>query len=175
MIKSLSLLFSLLFVTNSVYADHYSSKNVETFYSYEANGEDYISSVGIAFTKSSEKLGLGYQVTTQLNYAEVLATDGYLEDFFAWEAGVKFGLFSQIQLYGEVGIDLSELFFHDLRYDSRDDYRYHDNIDAYAGIGAGINAGPFSIKAFSRLREIDSRHWEADSEVFTGVQFSINF
>lgn len=150
------------------------------FTSYESNGHDFIQGIGTGFTFKDSKSKLGFQLNTSLNYAEVTATDGYLEDFFAWQGSVKLGLFSDISVYVEAGVDLTELFFDDLRYD-HDDYHdeyyddYHDNIDAFVGIGAGLKAGPLKIELFSRLREIDSRYWEAEAEVFNGVQFSINF
>lgn len=151
--------------------------STRVFTSYESNGEDYIQGIGSGITFKNPRTNLGFQFNTSLNYAEVLATDGYLEDFFAWQGAMKVGVFSKLSFYVEAGIDLTELFFDDLRYDDHDDYYddYHDDIDSFVGIGAGIQAGPVKIEAFTRLREIDSRYWEADSEVFTGLQFSLNF
>jgi hypothetical protein len=107
----------------------------------------------------------------------VRATDDYIEDYIAWQGPAKFGLFSNISVYAELGLDLTELIFHDLRYDHHDEYYddYHDNIDAFVGVGAGVKAGPLKFEAFSRLREIDSQYWEAELEVFTGAQLSISF
>ncbi|WP_444995121.1 hypothetical protein [Aliikangiella sp. IMCC44359] len=172
-------LFKLLSLTLIIVHPHLlkavEDHGASLFASYESNGRDYISGVGASVLLKDDFTHFGAQLSTSLNYAEVTSTDGYLEDFVSWEAAIKFGYFSKLSLYGEVGIDLAEIMFYDLRYD--DDYHdhYEDNVDMYVGIGAGINAGPLSIEAFSRLREIDSRYWEAESEVFSGVRFSINF
>jgi len=191
-IKAL-LVMALVLPTWSAMADHKESHRhkdaqASIFYSYESNGDDFISGIGadLIFVNSESKLGFG--LTTALNYAEVRTEHGFIEDYNAWEGGFKFGYFSNVQIYGEVGIDLTELLFHDFRWDDdyyhdhhHDDYYSHshhsrdDHIDAYVGVGAGFKLGPLKIDAFSRLREIDSRYWEADEEHFTGVKFSINF
>ena len=146
------------------------------FYSYESNGGDYFSSVGVGLTFKDSETNLGVQLNTSLGYAEVLAEDGYLEDYASWEGGLKLGYFSNISIYVEGGIDLSELFFHDLRYD---DYEHHhgfeDDLDAYVGFGIGFGSEAFQLDLFVRAREIDSKYWEAESDVFSGVQISANF
>ena len=151
--------------------------SVRAFSTYEANGRDYIEGIGIGFTSKNPDTNLGYELNTSVNNAKVRATDGYREDYFAWQGSAKFGLFSNFSVYAELGLDLTELIFHDLRYDHHGEYYddYHDNIDAFVGVGAGIKAGPLKFEAFSRLRGIDSQYWEAESEVFTGAQLSISF
>lgn len=147
------------------------------FYSFESYGDNYIQGIGTGLTFKNKETNLGFQLNTSVNYAEVRALDGYIEDYFAWQVAVKFGIFSNFSFYGEVGIDLSELLFHDFRYDDSD-YRHHDDeddIDTFVGIGAGLKSGPVRIDAFSRFREIDSRYWETESDVFSGIQLSINF
>ncbi|WP_196140233.1 hypothetical protein [Aliikangiella sp. G2MR2-5] len=159
--------------------DDLAKGEVGLFYSYESNGEDYIYGIGTGLTLFSDSSsGFAGQLLTTFNQAEVTATDGYIEDYFAWEGIVRLGFFSNISVYGEVGIDLTEALFHDFRYDDDDYYDHHhhnDDIDAFAGVGAGIRLGKFQLTAFSRLREIDSRYWEAEKEHFTGLQFSVNF
>ncbi len=146
------------------------------FYSYESNGADYFSSVGVGTTFKDSETNLGIQVNTSIGYAEVIAQDGYLEDFVSWEAGVRFGYFSNLSVYIEGGIDLSELFFHDLRYDEYEhENGYEDDLDAYVGAGVGFRTGVLQIDGFVRMREIDSKYWEAESEAFSGVQISLNF
>ena len=183
-LKFLALLgFGLFSFTSSVHADHdihskdYDNASVRLFSTYEVSGEDYIQGVGIGFAIKNPDTKLGFEFSTSINNAEVTATDGYIENYFAWQGSAKFGLFSTISVYAELGVDLTELFFHDLRYDVHDEYydEYHDDIDAFVGVGAGLKAGPLQIEAFTRLREIDSRYWEAESEVFTGAQLSISF
>ena len=167
---------------SSVLAEHRKSHDdtqVRIFTSYESNGEDYIEGIGVGFTFKNSENKMGFQLNTSLNNAEVRATDGYIEDYFAWQGSAKFGLFSNVSIYVEAGIDLTELIFHDFRYDDHhgydDHYHYEDDIDVFVGLGAGIKLGHLKLEGFSRLREIDSRYWEAESEVFTGVQFSLNF
>jgi hypothetical protein len=173
------ILFSL--ISTQALANHNSSNikqgSSRIFTSYETSGQDYIYGIGIGKTFKLKNSDFGYQLNTSLNWAEVTATDGFIEEYIAWQGAVKLGLFSTISVYAEFGIDLSEALFGDFRYDD-DDYRYDyytDDIDAFVGIGAGFKAGPIKIEAISRLREIDSRYWEAREEVFTGMQFSINF
>ncbi|TQV75032.1 hypothetical protein FLL45_08815 [Aliikangiella marina] len=183
-IVGLALLLPILSVSAHHAGNHsyFGNKDAALYYTYEANGDDYIYGVGISLTYTDPETDLGFVVTTSLNDATVTAFDGIEENYAAWEAGLKFGIFSNISLYGEVGIDLSELLFHDLRYHYNDCFRcggyydeYHDDIDAYVGFGAGVNVGPFKVEGFTRYREIDSRYWEARSEQFSGFQVSINF
>ncbi len=172
--------FGLLSFTSSAHGDHSNNiddRSVRLFSTYEANGRDYIEGVGVGFTTINSDTKLGFELSTSFNNAEVRATDGYIEDYFAWQGSAKFGLFSNFSAYVELGLDLTELLFHDLRYDVHDEYYddYHDDIDSFVGVGAGVKAGPLKFEAFSRLREIDSQYWEAESEVFTGAQLSIIF
>jgi len=183
-LKFLALLgFGLLSFTSGAHGDHnnhsndYNNTSVRLFSTYEANGKDYIEGIGLGFTTLSTVTKLGFEFSTSINNAEVRATDGYIEDYFAWQGSAKVGLFSNISVYAELGVDLTELLFHDLRYDVHNENYdgYQDDVDAFVGVGAGLKAGPLQIEAFTRLREIDSRYWEAESEVFTGAQLSISF
>ena len=176
----LSLLgFCLLSFISNAYADHLNESedaSVRLFTTYEANGSDYIQGIGIGFANINPDTKLGFEFSTSFNNAEVRATDGYIENYFAWQGAARFGLFSNLSIYAELGVDLTELLFHDLRYDYHDGYydEFRDDIDAFVGVGAGLKVGPLKIEAFSRLREIDSRYWEAEAEVFTGIQASIS-
>jgi len=154
--------------------------NGRIFYSYESNGGDYISAIGIGTTQKDNHTNLGFQLNTSLGYAEVIAEDGYLEEYTSWEASVRLGYFSNLSVFVEFGVDLAEALFEDYRYDNDDhchyeEYCYEDDVDAYVGVGAGIKAGSLQVDGFVRAREIDSRYWEAESEVFSGVQISVNF
>ena len=184
-LKSIALLsFTFFSLATSAHGNDsmsYDDASVRLFSTYESNGKDFIEGVGIGLTLKSSDSNLGFQLNTSLNNAEVRATDGYIEDYFAWQGSVKFGLFSKVSLYLEAGVDLTELIFHDFRYDDHDYYddhnneHYEDDIDVFVGVGAGIELGRLKLEGFTRLREIDSKYWEAESEVFTGIQFSINF
>jgi len=180
-LKLLTLLgFCLLSLTSNAHGDHLvnnDESSVRLFSTYETNGNDFIEGVGVGITTRNPDTKLGFEFSTSFNNAEIRATDGFIEDYFAWQGSAKFGLFSNISVYAELGVDLTELLFHDLRYDVHDENfdEFHDDIDAFVGVGAGLKAGPFKLEAFTRLREIDSRYWEAESEVFTGAQLSISF
>ncbi len=178
-------LFCLLF-TSFAFADNKNQihklkddSSFRIFSSYESNDQDFIEGIGIGITNIDKNTNIGFQLNTSFNNVEVMATDGYQEDFFAWQGSAKFGYFSNVFVYAEGGIDLTEFLFHELRYDDDDNYHHHhdndDDIDAFIGLGVGIQTGPLTVEAFTRVREIDSRNWEAESEVFTGFQLSINF
>ncbi|MCP3674982.1 MAG: hypothetical protein GY829_11010 [Gammaproteobacteria bacterium] len=181
--KGLIGLFCLLF-TSFAFADYKNhphklkDNSFRIFSSYESNGQDYIQGIGIGIINKNKITNFELQLNTSFNNAEIMATDGYQEDFFAWQGSVKFGYFSNAFVYGEAGLDLTEVLFHELRYDDNEDY-YHDDkddgIDAFFGLGVGLQAGPITVEAFTRVRKIDSRNWEAESEVFTGFQLSLNF
>ncbi len=161
-------------------ADAGEHRDARLFYSYESNGGDYLSAIGIGVTQTYRNSNLGYQLNTSLGHAEVLAQDGYLEEYTSWEASARFGYFSKVSFFVEFGIDLAEALVDDYRYDRddycyRDEYCYQDDLDAFVGFGAGLKAGPISVEGIVRAREIDSRYWEAESEVFSGVQVAFNF
>ncbi|MGX5174772.1 hypothetical protein ACUR5C_12190 [Aliikangiella sp. IMCC44653] len=157
------------------------------FYTHETSGPDSITGLGHSFLfKFDKNLGLGF--TNSLSTAQVTATDGFIEEYLAWEGSIRFGHFSKISLFVEAGLDLTELIFHDYR-NSHYNYCYSDsfyddgvfcdsdyeNIDGYLGVGAGIRLNKLKIEAISRIREIDSHHFESQSEVFSGIQISISF
>ena len=171
---------SIFSVIQSVNSKADSTTDGRVFYSYESNGADFISAVGIGTLQKDLHSNLGFQLNTSIGYAEVLAEDGYLEEYATWEASVRLGYFSNISLFVEFGVDLGEALLDDYRYDHddychSDEYCYEDDVDAFVGAGAGLRAGPLQIDAFVRAREIDSRYWEAESELFSGVQVSLNF
>lgn len=159
------------------------------FTSYESNGADFISSIGLATTLIQGD-NLGVQLNTSLAAAEVLATDGYLEEYSAWQVGVKAGYFGKFSIFVEAGYDLSEALFNDSREDGHssvvissdgatiyeEHHHYDDNdVDIYLGAGVGAKLGKLSIDGLVRWRAIDGDYWKAESEVFSGVQISLNF
>lgn len=170
------LVLLLASISLSAFAHEPDDLESQLFYRFESNASDSITGVGTAVNFIDRGTRLGYSMTTSLNFAEVVA-DGYLENYLAWEGAVRFGLFSKVSIYGEVGIDLTELIFKDDRNDHDDYYsdEYSDNTDAYIGVGLGFKAGHVQIDAIAKLRAIDSQYWEADHAFFSGVQFSLNF
>ncbi len=106
-----------------------------------------------------------------------MATDGYIEEYIAWQGAARYGIFSMFSVYAEVGLDLTEYLFHDLHYGDHEEHyeEPHNDIDVFVGAGAGIRAGHLMLQVFTRLRAIDSSRWEAESGVFNGAQLSISF
>lgn len=163
-----------LILSNPVKSDEGLSNHI--FYSYESNGSDYLYFVGVGTTLKVNHSDLGMQLNTAIGNAEVLASDGYLEEYTAWEVSAKFGYFSDISIFVEGGFDLTESLFHDLRYsDYEQENGYTDDVDAFIGLGAGIKSGAIEISGFVRFREIDSEYWEAASESFSGLQIALHF
>ncbi|PHS18170.1 MAG: hypothetical protein COA86_08485 [Kangiella sp.] len=158
------------------------------FTSYESNGADFISSIGLA-TNLIQNDNLGVQFNTSIATAEVLASDGYLEEYSAWQIGVKAGYFGRVSVFLEAGFDLTEAIFNDVRGDDHsvvytsdgvtiyEEYDAHprNDVDIYLGAGAGINLGKLSLEGIVRWRAIDGDYWQADSEIFSGIQVSLNF
>ena len=146
------------------------------FVKHEFNSTDSITGVGISQNYASLSNMLVGQVNSSINYAEVLTEGQVLEDFLAWEVGGKIGYFSDFFIYIEAGIDLTELAFSDERDDCCEDFSNdNNNIDGYAGLGAGVDLGEFRIEVFSRVRQIDTRNWTSESHVFYGAQMSLLF
>ncbi|MCP4188629.1 MAG: hypothetical protein GY763_13585 [Gammaproteobacteria bacterium] len=174
------LVLGMLAFTSSAQSDYSNpieDTSIRLFSTYESNGRDYIEGIGVGFASLDPRTKLGLEFSTSINNAKIMATDGYIEEFLAWQGTARYGLFSIFSVYAEIGLDLTELLFHDLRYGDHDEHQeeYHNDIDAFVGVGAGVRAGQFVFEAFTRLRAIDSLHWEAESEVFNGAQLSISF
>ena len=188
-LKLQALLVALCLVSFNSKADHYDGElSNSLFTSYESNGADFISTVGLA-TSLMQNNNLGVQFNTSIATAEVLATDGYVEEYAAWQIGVKAGYFGKISVFLEAGYDLTEAIFNDTRDEGHsvvissdgieyyeENSHYHNNdVDIYLGAGVGINLGKLSVDGIVRVRAIDGDYWQAESEVFSGLQVSLNF
>ncbi len=167
----------------------YANDFSKSFYtSYESNGADFISTIGLA-TNLIQNDEFGVQLNTSIVTAEILATDGYLEEFSGWQVGVKAGYFGRVSMFVEAGFDLTEAIFNDIRDDEHsvvytsdgvtyyEEYDEHsrNDVDIYLGAGAGLNLGKLSLEGIVRWRAIDGDYWQADSEFFSGVQLSLSF
>lgn len=164
----------------------------------EHNLSDSIVGVGISTLHKINYTNLGISFDTSLSNADVIDINGYEQSYLAWEVGAKVGYFSQVFLYAEFGFDFGELAFQDrdedsnFYYDDSDVYEgyyyndvsfdlrdsvddYSNDIDAYLGVGTGINFGHFQLSAFARYRQIDGEFWKANNQTFTGVKASISF
>ncbi|MFT4937755.1 MAG: hypothetical protein ACI88A_000773 [Paraglaciecola sp.] len=164
-------IFSALCVQNAS-----AEKGIGVFVKHEFNSTDTITGVGVSKNYASLANMLVGQVNSSINFAEVLTEDQVLEEFLAWEVGGKLGYFSDFFIYIEAGIDLTELAFSQERDDCcRDLSNDNNNIDGYAGLGAGLDLGKLRLEVFSRVRQIDTRSWTSKSHVFYGAQLSLLF
>ncbi len=120
---------------------------------------------------------LGYQLGTGLSAAEITDFDGYVDHYTAWEGNVRVGLFSEVSIYLEAGIDIGELLViddhHDHYHSPYDDH--HNEVDNYFGAGFGLSQEHIDIRVFSRYRYIDGSNLHDNQDVFTGVEFSLHF
>ncbi|WP_091989267.1 hypothetical protein [Pseudoalteromonas denitrificans] len=162
-----------------------SSNNISPtiFIKNEIHGNDSIVSFGLEVPLKKSHSNFGAYVTSALGYAEVTDKTNHQNNFLTLDTGLKFGYFSDISIYGEVGIDLFDTFLNGEVFDSEkddDEYDYHNtkshdsDVDGYIGVGIGIDLKPIKVEAFTRIRQIDSHAWEAKEHIFSGIQVSIS-
>lgn len=160
------------------------SDSASFFYSYEVNHHSYITGVGAIFYESYANNKFGSQFTSSLNTAKILTKQGDQESYFAWEASATYGYFSDIFIYGEIGLDLTELLLEDFLEnncqncnDERQNTNGYSGIDGFVGLAAGVDLNKAKLEGFVRLRKIDSKYerWDAGTNWFSGVKFSIDF
>jgi len=180
-IKSTSLLviLTMLVSARALANDRSLGDAIESrvFASFEANGEDSISTFGLGMTFKQPSTNLGVQFNAALMGAELLTQDGYIEDYGTLEASAKFGYFSMLSVYVEGGFDVLEALVQDYRDDDFSHFPDEEvnGLDSFIGVGVGFSAGVLSLESFVRIRAIDADNWEAESEVFSGLQLSLNF
>lgn len=167
----------LVFICSALWAQNaFAKKGIGVFVKHEFNSTDTITGVGVSQNYASISNLLVGQVNSSINFAEILTQDQVLEEFFAWEIGGKLGYFSDFFIYIEAGIDVTELAFSEERDECcRDSYNDDNNIDGYAGLGAGVDLGMLRLELFSRLRQIDTNNWKSKSHAFYGAQLSLLF
>ncbi len=161
--------------------------NIYYFVKSEQNEQDRISGLGIEWLNVDRYNRFGISANSVLSVAQVIDEQGYQQEYFAWEYGLKWGYFSDYWLYGEAGVDVFELIFKDHDNDdgnySRneqhhdDSYHYHshDSLDLYLGLGFGIELKPFVVETSMRLRNIDAPSWQAKNLMFANVQLGFKF
>ncbi len=168
------------------------------FAKYEVNGDDYINGIGSEIWLTDNLSNLGLAVTSSLGKGKVTDTYGWQQEYISWDFGLKYGYFSDVFAYVEVGVDVGELILQDRDEDEYDDsyydgelvieiadavlfgesrkrYDQDNDVDAYFGAGIGIKQQHFAIEAFSRYRQIDGEYWKAENQVFTGVKLTVFF
>jgi hypothetical protein len=148
------------------------------FSKQEFNDTDTISSVGFSGIINSHRNNFKSEVITSINSVTVIDQFGYEQEYYGLDLGVRFGYFSDLFVYFEGGFDVFEatfkhdddslIFDYDDRYDS-------NNLDGYASVGAGVQAGNLRFEGFLKARQIDSDYWEASRSLFYGLQFSLAF
>lgn len=170
-------LLVVLFATTTFFTVADQGQNASVFVIHERNSTDQITTVGVSkiFTRSNN--GFVSEVNTAFGYAKVLSQEGFIEEYPVWESGVKLGYYSTVFMYVEAGIDLAELALNSEREACcfRDDRRSNNQVDGYAGIGAGIDLGHTRLTLFVRARQIDANTWESQETVFSGVNFELTF
>jgi len=169
--------------------------NVSIFISSEHQGEDRVTGFGVAALLKNSESNIGVSILSSLAPSEVIDTRGFNQHYLAWEVGAKFGYFSDVFFYAELGVDFGELVLQDRDEDDQHGFydddgnitfsdfvdlrnRVNDNsndIDGYVGIGAGYDFGRFQVEVFTRYRQIDGEYWKADNQAFTGIRTSISF
>lgn len=160
----------------SFYSFAESRADASVFVNHERNSSDQITTVGVSHIFTRSTTGFVGEVNTAIGYAEVLTESDFIEEYPVWESGIKLGYYSTVFAYIEAGIDLAELALNSERENCciRDE-RYNNQIDGYAGIGAGIHLANARVTVFIRARQIDSNSWESKEQVFTGVNFELTF
>ncbi len=189
------LLIVVTFFASSVYA--VTEAHVGFFIKNEMSGDDYINGVGTEVWLLNEETHIGVALNSSIGTAHVADTYNFKHSYVAWDMGIKFGYFSDIFVYGELGFDLGELILHDRDEDDYDEYEdshdfvdyivdvfiddFYDNyggtndIDIYILAGVGIKFDNVIIEAFSRYRQIDGEYWKANNQNFSGLKLTVTF
>lgn len=185
-VGSFGFAIAMLCVSHASVAD---SGFIAPFVKHEFNDTDSINSVGIEALGQINNSNFYFGVSSALANAHVAVGRRTTEDYLSWDTGFKFGYFSDVFVYGEVGVDMFEFIAlaekddcdsndpFDSNGQARCDYYGHgdNDIDAYAGMGVGFQMGNAAVSGFVRLRSIDSASWRAESSIFSGVELSVRF
>ncbi len=192
--KSVCIVLFLCITFFSQDSNAHQRKGVSIYVINEQNVNDSIIGFGVSTLHKVNNSDFGFVVDSSLSNAEVVDNDGYEQHYLAWELGGKVGYFSDVFLYAEFGFDFGELAFQDRDeeeyytyasdegyYDEfdidlrprRDDYS--NDIDAYIGVGTGIQLGHIQLTAYARYRQIDGEYWKANNQAFTGFRAAIVF
>ncbi|MBB1329349.1 hypothetical protein H5087_08280 [Pseudoalteromonas sp. SR43-7] len=150
--------------------------NTGMFIKSEFNGDSSITSAGLEMMVKQNYSNFGVVFTSAIGAAVIDNKQGEQEEFITWDNGMKLGYFNDFFIYAELGLDLFELAFKNDRGDNTYQIEKSNNdIDGYAGIGAGYHFKPFKIEIFTRARQIDGDYWEAQEHIYSGVQLSFTF
>jgi hypothetical protein len=162
----------IIFFSSFSYANH----PFNVFIKREFNETDSIIGFGATASIGSPNSLLKGELISSFNYAEILDDTGEMQDFLSLDTGVRLGVYGKAFIYIEAGFDTLELFLDDVRDDDNfNDPQENNQIDGYAGLGAGINAENVRIEGFVKARQIDGDYWDSDKQIFYGLQFSLFF
>lgn len=175
-----------------VYLDEPDVGWISPYLSYEANDKGQITTLGAIFQPDAHfQLAVGLASYYSDKYRATASYQPELE-FLNLDTSVRFGIFDNISLYGEVGVALDELIFDEEERDYYDRWGGHYEkmgpIDWFAGVGAGIELNNLSLRAFGRYRYLRSYEQEylaaldpwvhgqpEDGQWFAGVELSLRF
>lgn len=190
----MKLFFIVVLLSFSVTTFAATSESLGFFIKTEFNDDDYINGFGTEAWLTNNTSNFGVSVNTSIGNAQVTDMFNVKHSYIAWDLGFKFGYFSDVFFYGEVGFDLGELilrerdeddyeeeasfldFFRGLTLDDYyDEYDRSNDIDGYLGAGIGIKFDNVTLEAFSRYRQIDGEYWKANNQVFNGIKLTLLF
>jgi len=193
----MKILYIFIFFIFSFAVNAQTNNNIGFFVKNEIHDSDYISGIGVEAWLINEDTQIGFAVNSSIGKAEVTDEYDYQHSYVAWDLGVKFGYFSDVFIYAELGLDLGELILQDRDEDDYDDednqvdlgdilgilvlddyydeYDRSNDIDAYVGVGVGLKLENIVIEGYSRYRQIDGEYWKANNQVFTGVKLTMMF
>ena len=166
------ILINLIFFSSFGYAN----QPFNVFVKREFNATDSITGIGVTASTGSANSLIKGEFVSSFNYAEVFDEMGYMHDFISLDTGVRLGVYGQAFFYIEAGFDAFDMFLDEARDDNDfDDTPKNNQIDGYAGLGAGVSAKNVRIEGFIKARQIDGETWDSDKQIFYGLQLSLLF
>lgn len=168
-------MFKIIFLSLIVFSSFsYANHPFNVFVKHEFNATDSIIGFGATVPTGSRNSLVKGELVTSFNYAEVFDEMGFMHDFISLDTGVRLGVYGKAFFYIEAGFDTFEMFLDE----ERDEDNFYDtpqtnDIDGYAGIGAGFNAKNIRIEGFVKARQIDGDTWDSNKQIFYGLQLSL--
>ena len=144
--------------------------------SRESSDIGEISSVHLSAILANPSSKIGIQVSTGLNFADILNYNDELHSYVAWDVILKFGYFSNLSIYVEGGFDLGEAIVEDVS-GSDEDWEDDDfnSVDGFLGVGAGLILDNIGINLYARYRHLNGPYLDDTSDWFSGMEFSVYF